>query len=224
MASAQAVADKQQEANHAELLEPFKKLLCFEEALYHPITKKKLFIFNAGICLKRDCAATKDLHKAKVLIPESSRGQLTQDVSKAEQMAEKVVCFAHFTINDQKKYLADGFFPPGTKMTKYLNSKPRIHDSALNNDISWVRLISFSLLLKFTTHLNVKLNYNNTNRTFLTTTKLKWNTFFQSDYPSQFPEDADKVYFTPKVVNGLLKILLPHKQLPLDLEVNILPR
>ena len=224
MASAHAVSNKQQEANHAELLEHFKKLLCFQEALYDPITKKKLFIFNSGICLKRDCAATKDLQKAKVLIPESSHGQLTNKVSAAQQMAERVVCFAHFTIKDQKNYFIDGFFPPGTKMTQYEKSKPRIHESALINDISWVRLISSTFAKIYNAHQNVKLNYNNTNRSFLTTTKLKRNTFFQSKYPSLFPEDADEVYFMPKVVNGLLEILLPHKKRPLDPEVNILPR
>ena len=126
----------------------FEKLLCFQHALYDPITKKKLFIVNSGLCVKKDCAPEKTLHKAKVLIPESSRYQLTNDVSLAEQMAESVVCFAHFSTKDQLKYLVDGFFPPDTKMCQYKMesgtklSKPQIHTFALKNDVSWVRLIS----------------------------------------------------------------------------------
>ena len=92
-----------------QLLAYFEKLLCFQHALYDPMTKKKLFIVNSGICLKKDCPTDKTLHKAKVLMPESCRDQLTDDASIAEQMAERVVCFAHFNPKTPKPQNPYGF-------------------------------------------------------------------------------------------------------------------
>ena len=67
--------------NSAELFKHFEKLLCFEKALYHPSTKQKLFILDAGICLRGDCYVKQTFHRAKVLLPESSRQQFGDSVS-----------------------------------------------------------------------------------------------------------------------------------------------
>ena len=129
--------------NSAELFKHFAKLLCFQEALYHPSTKQKLFILDAGICLRGDCSVKQTIHRAKVLLPESSRYQFGDKVS-ASLIGTKVVCFAHFEFYEQMHYILHGSFPSGTAMlqkNKATTLGPRVSMDAINNDVSWVRLV-----------------------------------------------------------------------------------
>ena len=130
--------------NHAKLSKHFERLLCFREALYNPATKQKLFIINAGVCLKSDCKLEQTLHMVKVLMPKSCQDQFRKSVP-LDLIGKRVVCFVHFPFDVQIHYLTNGSFPAGAKMIQFTkttpNSGPRHSPGALNKDDSWVRQI-----------------------------------------------------------------------------------
>ena len=132
--------------NHAELFKHFEKLLCYREALYHPDTKQKLFIVNAGICLNRNCQWDKNHHMVKVAMPRSSREQFRQSIP-FEFIGKRVVCFIHYPFNLQIHYLTTGSFPADAKMLQNVPTSkttgPEHAPGALNKDNSWVSRIYF---------------------------------------------------------------------------------
>ena len=129
--------------HHAELNKHFKTLLCFRDALYHPVTKKKLLIVCVGTCLKSDCKPKATRHMVKVAMPESCRHQFRNFVVPSNLIGKRVVCFAHFTYDEQIQYLTTGSFPPNVTMIQYTKTSekkgPRHSGGALKKDNSWVR-------------------------------------------------------------------------------------
>ena len=149
----------EQQENHAELSKHFEKLLCYREALYHPDSKQKLFIVNAGFCLQRNCQRNSNLQMVKVALPGSSKDQFVEPIP-SELIGKRVVCFKHYPFDVQMQYLATGSFPADAKMvqkSKTIKSTATTKTKkttkatkpigiqrafgAFNNDDSWVRSI-----------------------------------------------------------------------------------
>jgi hypothetical protein len=142
-------AKKEDEA----MIPHFKKLYVFNNALYHPDTKQKMFVFNCGICIKGDCSTENTAHKAKVLLPESSLCHFNGEVTSDNVIGRVVVCFSHFSFEDRMKYLTQGSFPQEVFLLKTKHKKAgkkettesersnrRICGKALNVDSTWVTL------------------------------------------------------------------------------------
>jgi hypothetical protein len=139
------ISNVRNKKKHAELLKHLEKLLCYREALYDPVSKKKLFIINAGICLNRSCQWDKNHHMVKVAMPESCRTQFRQPIP-FEFIGKRVICFQHFPFNLQIQYLKTGSFPMDAKFNQKTKNTtlwtgPEHAPGALDNDNSWVRSI-----------------------------------------------------------------------------------
>jgi len=137
------------------MLPHFKKLYVFNNALYHPDTKQKMFVFNCGHCIKGDCSTEHTGHRAKVLLPESSLCHFSGEVTSDNAIGRVVVCFSHFSFEDRMKYLTQGSFPQEVSLLKTKHKKAgtnattepkseksniRICGKALNVDRTWVTL------------------------------------------------------------------------------------
>ncbi len=139
------------------MLPHFKKLHVFDDALYHPDTNKKMFVFNCGNCIKRDCNTPYSGHKAKVLLPESCLPQFNGDITAEKHIGRVVVCFSHFSFKDRMMYLTQGSFPEkallvAAKLKKGTPSpakktKLRICREALKYDRTWVTLLIYMIYL-----------------------------------------------------------------------------
>ena len=92
------------------------RLVKHKNALYHPETKKKLFIQN-GICSKSECNIDKEHKILKVLLPLQSRKDFRQEIA-LDRIGKAVVCFTHFFFQHQKYYLINGVFPEGVRLLR----------------------------------------------------------------------------------------------------------
>ena len=159
---------KQKTERHPKLVESFQQLHSYRNALYHPETKQKLFIIDAGICLKRDCIVNLTKHKAKVLFTVNSNNHFAKAVP-LDKIGQKVICFSHFKFEDQMHYFLNGSLPSdasplqqgqNAKSKKDKNEKEsdaskraskngsvRILSAALNEDLAWVKFTHYYCIL-----------------------------------------------------------------------------
>lgn len=129
------------------MLPYFEKMYIFQSALYHPDTQKKMFIFDSGLCIKRDCSTASSIHKAKVLVPRSTLTDFSCEINSEDRV---VICFSHFSFQDRMTYLNQGMFPERISLLRTIrkDSEPqpkkiRVCTEALNKDTTWVTFLCY---------------------------------------------------------------------------------
>ena len=100
----------------SELDKIFVTLIQSKNALYHPETKKKLFIVD-GCCVKGECNFSGSFGVKKVLLPESAISDFREEIP-IEKIGQLVVCFSHFFFAHQKHYLVNGSFPEEVRLLR----------------------------------------------------------------------------------------------------------
>jgi hypothetical protein len=100
----------------AELEKYLKNLIRYEEALYDPDSRKKLFITD-GCCIKGECLYSTSKGKMKVLLPENLRSDFQREIP-LQRIGKIVVCLAHFFFVDQMFYVKNGFFPKSVRLMR----------------------------------------------------------------------------------------------------------
>jgi hypothetical protein len=147
--TAKVVLQEQQE----EINNLFSNLIKHEKALYHPETRKKLFIYN-GVCSKRDCNMDTEEKVLKVLLPAGSFGDFL-DLCQFDRVGKAIVCFDHFFYKHQVQYLINGEWPDQVRLmqkgenihnykTKQIPA-PKPRKTKTGKDVLGFRLLKASL-------------------------------------------------------------------------------
>jgi len=128
-------------------------LIKHEKALYHPETRKKLFIYN-GVCSKRDCNMDTEEKVLKVLLPAGCFGEFL-DLCQFDRVGKAVVRFKHFFYKHQVEYLINGEWPDQVRLMQrtenFHNYKskpipaPKPRKTKSGKDVLGFRLLKASL-------------------------------------------------------------------------------
>jgi hypothetical protein len=196
--TAVVVGQEQQE----EIDNLISNLIKHEKALYHPETRKKLFIYD-GFCSKRDCKMDTDEKVMKVLLPAGCFGEFL-DLCQFDRVGKALVCFKHFFYQHQVEYLSTGEWPDQVRLLqknenlKNYKSKPmpapKPRKTKSGKDVVGFRLLKASLkdnawVCNFHKFAQFKKQMKHCKLYFVCTIVVKKCFFFQNRYPDLLPAE-----------------------------------